>query len=140
MHFLVSLKDVEVGDLSRRIALKQRAVHDFSWFVKNIFPELGIPDVDTFAWGGVSKQSFAASSSSSIRSRCGRHNSPPASSVMDSIFCCSDSSDVSVGRIHPSLRRSSSSSSPRWYHLQSLSSEYSYYQRCLHNICTCMCV
>ena len=34
--------------------------------------------------------------------RCGRHNSPPASSVMDFIFCCPDSSHVSVDAVHPS--------------------------------------
>ena len=54
--------------------------------------------------------------------RCGRHNSPPASSVMDLVFRRSDGSYVSVDTVHPSLLRSSSPSSPRWYHLQSLSS------------------
>ena len=51
-----------------------------------------------------------------------RHNSPPASSVMDFIFRRSDGSHVSVDTVHPSLLRSSSLSSPGWYHLQSLSS------------------
>ena len=55
--------------------------------------------------------------------RCGRHNSPPASSVMDFIFCCPDSSHVSVDTVHPSLLRPFSFSSPSWYHLQSLSSD-----------------
>ena len=54
--------------------------------------------------------------------RCGRHNSPPASSVMDRVFCRCDGSLVSVDTVHPSLLRSSSLSSPGWYHLQSLSS------------------
>ena len=53
----------------------------------------------------------------------GRHNSPAASSVMDFIFCRSDGSRVSVDTVHPSLLRSSSFSSPRWYHLQSLFSD-----------------
>ena len=53
---------------------------------------------------------------------CGRHNSPPASSVMDFVFHHSDGSHVSIDTVHPSLLRSSSLSSPRWYHLQSLSS------------------
>ena len=52
--------------------------------------------------------------------RCGRHNSPPASSVINFIFCCPDSSHVSVDTVHPSLLRSSSLSSSGWYHLQSL--------------------
>ena len=51
--------------------------------------------------------------------RCGRHNSPPASSVMDLVFSRSDGSHVSVDTVHPSLLRSSSLSSPGWYHLQS---------------------
>ena len=55
--------------------------------------------------------------------RCGRHKSPPASSVMDLVFSRSDGSHVSVDIVHPSLLRSSSLSSPGWYHLQSLSSD-----------------
>ena len=54
--------------------------------------------------------------------RCGTHNSPPASSVMDLAFRRSDDSHVSVDTVHPSLLRSSSLSSPGWYHIQSLSS------------------
>ena len=49
--------------------------------------------------------------------RCGRHNSPPASSVMEFICCRSDGFHVSVDTVHPSLLRSSSISSPKWYHL-----------------------
>ena len=41
---------------------------------------------------------------------------------MDLIFCRSDGSRVSVDLVHPSLFRSSSLSSPEWYHLKSLSS------------------
>ena len=48
--------------------------------------------------------------------RYGRLNSPPASSVMDFIFCRSDDSHACPG-CHPSLLRSSLFSSPRWYHL-----------------------
>ena len=56
-----------------------------------------------------------------VETRCGRHDSPPASSVNDIIFCCADSSYVSVDTGRPSLLRSSSS--PKLYHLQSLSSD-----------------
>ena len=49
--------------------------------------------------------------------RCGRHNSHPASSVMDLVFRHSDGSHVSVDTVHPSLLRFSSFSSPGWYHL-----------------------
>ena len=52
---------------------------------------------------------------------CGRRTSPPASSVIDFIFCRSDGSHVPVDTVHPSLFRSSSLSSPGWYHLQSWS-------------------
>ena len=48
---------------------------------------------------------------------CGRHNSPPASSVMDFIIRRSDGSHVSIDTVQPSLLRSSSFSSPRWYYL-----------------------
>ena len=43
---------------------------------------------------------------------CGRHNSRPASSVMDFVFRRSDGSHVSIDTIHPSLLRSSSFSLP----------------------------
>ena len=55
--------------------------------------------------------------------RCGRHNSPPASYVMDFIFRRSDGSHVSVDTVHPSLLRSFSFSSPRSYHFQNVSSD-----------------
>ena len=42
---------------------------------------------------------------------------------MDLVFCRSDGSHVPVDTVHPSLLPSSSLSSPRWYHLQSLSSD-----------------
>ena len=50
-------------------------------------------------------------------------NSPPTSSVIDFIICCSGGSHVSVDTVHQSLLRSSPFSSPRRYHLQSLSSD-----------------
>ena len=54
--------------------------------------------------------------------RCGRHNSPQASSVIDLVLCRSDGPHVSVDTVHPYMFRSSSLSSPGCYHLQSLSS------------------
>ena len=53
--------------------------------------------------------------------RCGRHNSPPASSVMDLVFRRSDGSHMSR-LTQSSLLRPSSLSSPGWYHLRGLSS------------------
>ena len=49
--------------------------------------------------------------------RCGIHNSPPASSVIDFIFRRSNGTHVSVDTVRPSLLRSSSFSSRMWYHL-----------------------
>ena len=37
--------------------------------------------------------------------RCGRHNYPPASSVVDLVFCRSDGSHVSVDTVHPSVAK-----------------------------------
>ena len=42
--------------------------------------------------------------------RCGRHNSPPASSVVDILLRCSDGSRVGFHTVYPSLLWSSSSS------------------------------
>ena len=44
-------------------------------------------------------------------SRCGRQNSPPASSVVDILLRCSDGSHVRFHTVYPSLLWSSSSSS-----------------------------
>ena len=54
--------------------------------------------------------------------RCGRHNSPPDSSVVDILLRCSDGSHVRFHTVYPSLLWSSSSSSPRRCHLQRSSS------------------
>ena len=43
--------------------------------------------------------------------------------ILHLFFCRSDGSHVTVETVHPSLLRSSSLSSPRWYHLQSLASD-----------------
>ena len=69
------------------------------------------------------KSSLAAPSPTWLWGFCGRHNSLPASSVMDFIFRRSDGSHVAVDTFHPSLLRSSSHCYPRWYHFQSISSD-----------------
>ena len=56
-----------------------------------------------------------------VITRCSTQ-SPPASSVMDFIFCDRDSSHVSVDTVNPSLVWASSST-PWRYHLQRLSSD-----------------
>ena len=58
-----------------------------------------------------------------LSGRCSRYNSPPTRSVMDFIFRRSDDCYVSVGTVHPSLLRCTYFSSPRWFNLQSLSSD-----------------
>ena len=45
------------------------------------------------------------SAPTSLWGRCGRHNSPTASSVMDFVNCCSDGSRVPVDTVHSSLLR-----------------------------------
>ena len=83
-----------------------------------------LPVAPTWLWGRCCSHNYLLPVAPTwLWGRCCRHNSPPASSVMDSILCCPDSSDVSVDTVHPSLLRSSHFYSPRWYHLQSLSSD-----------------
>jgi polypeptide N-acetylgalactosaminyltransferase len=43
--------EIDAGDLTSRFEVKKRALHNFDWFLKNVSPELGMFDVDTFAWG-----------------------------------------------------------------------------------------
>ncbi len=50
----VCLQDIEFGDISKRLELKKKAVHDFGWYLRNIYPELGLYDNDTYCWGEVS--------------------------------------------------------------------------------------
>ena len=54
---------------------------------------------------------------------CSRHNSTPASSVINFVFARLDSSHVSVDTVHRSMCWSSSPYSPKWYHLHCLSSD-----------------
>ncbi len=47
-------QDVSVGDVESRKILKNQFKRNFTWFLENVFPELGIPDRGSFAYGGVS--------------------------------------------------------------------------------------
>lgn len=50
-HF-EDMQEVNVGDLTDRIALKKRLnCKTFSWFIENIWPELHVFNKDVFAWG-----------------------------------------------------------------------------------------
>nr|KAG5702866.1 hypothetical protein BaRGS_019085 [Batillaria attramentaria] len=53
------MKDIDVGDLSERIALRDRLkCHNFTWYIHNIWPELTIYDENAIGWGSlVNKQS-----------------------------------------------------------------------------------
>ncbi|KAK2160946.1 hypothetical protein LSH36_124g01017 [Paralvinella palmiformis] len=45
------LVHVDPGDLSSRLELKKRAKHNFSWFLKHVYPQLGLYDVSSLAYG-----------------------------------------------------------------------------------------
>ncbi|KAK2167002.1 hypothetical protein LSH36_32g00042 [Paralvinella palmiformis] len=44
------LEKVHVGDLSERFEVKKRAKHNFEWFLRNIYPELGLYDISSFGY------------------------------------------------------------------------------------------
>ena len=53
--------------------------------------------------GGHHHALLLLASTTLLRGRCSRYNSPPVSSGMHLIFCCPDSSHVSVDTVHPYL-------------------------------------
>jgi polypeptide N-acetylgalactosaminyltransferase len=50
-HYNPMALAMDAGDLTSRFEVKKRALHNFDWFLKNVSPELGLFDVDSFAWG-----------------------------------------------------------------------------------------
>jgi polypeptide N-acetylgalactosaminyltransferase len=51
-------QDIPAGNLSSRIAIKDQCFkqygRNFSWFLREVFPELGTPGgITTLAWDGV---------------------------------------------------------------------------------------
>lgn len=54
IHHYFHLQTVDPGDLTSRHELRKKAIYDFSWYLKNVFPELGVPHEHSLAWGGVS--------------------------------------------------------------------------------------
>ena len=51
---MVCLQAADEGNITSRLALKPKATHNMEWFLNNIYPELNVPDRDSFAWGWVS--------------------------------------------------------------------------------------
>jgi hypothetical protein len=46
---------MEIGDLSERLQLRSRLqCHDFGWYLKNISPDLRVPDSKAVAFGAIS--------------------------------------------------------------------------------------
>lgn len=46
---------MSVGDLSERFELKEKLkCKNFTWYIKNVWPELAVLNEDTRAWGSVS--------------------------------------------------------------------------------------
>ncbi|XP_059169552.1 inactive polypeptide N-acetylgalactosaminyltransferase-like protein 5 [Physella acuta] len=51
------MKNLDVGDLSERLALKTKlGCKDFSWYLQNIWPELNVYDENSTIWGQVRNQ------------------------------------------------------------------------------------
>ena len=50
-----SIQDKDPGDLTHRLSIMKQCKRSFHWLLQNVIPQLGLPDVDSIAYGGVSK-------------------------------------------------------------------------------------
>ena len=46
-------QDLDPGNLTSRFEIKKRALHNFTWYLEKVYPELGVPRRDGLAWGAV---------------------------------------------------------------------------------------
>ena len=49
-----SMQDKDPGDLTRRLSIMKQCKRSFHWLLQNVIPQLGLQDVDSIAYGGVS--------------------------------------------------------------------------------------
>ena len=47
------MKRVKISNMDQQKKLKQKFQRNFTWYLENVFPELGTPDMNSFAFGQV---------------------------------------------------------------------------------------
>lgn len=57
--FFPEMKNMDVGDLSERLTLKEKLkCKNFTWYLKNVRPELLVYDKNVFAWGSAKNMKY----------------------------------------------------------------------------------
>ncbi len=51
-------QDQSPGDLQSRQQIRKNCKRPFKWLLQNVIPQLGVPDIDSIAHGGVSHMEF----------------------------------------------------------------------------------